>query len=230
VTEQTSSNSDLRRLKLAENIFARLTKMYGSVFVDMWSYGDPAEIKQCWADELVGYTAKEVMTGITACKGKHYPPTLPAFLMLCRRPVDPEAAFYEASRQMALREAGLDRWENPALYWAAAKIGAFDMRNGTWGTIKRRWTDVLDDMLMNKDLPPVPERMAQLPAPGRTMVKDVSLRDVLKASEGEDSSKAWAHRVFERYASGELITEYAVLAAEHALGQCRPEKATRAQA
>jgi hypothetical protein len=227
---QTSSNSDLRRLKLVELIFQRMTKMYGSVFVDMWAFGEPAEVKQCWADELAGYTAKEVNAGIAACKGKHYPPTLPAFLMLCRRPVDPEAAFYEAARQMALREAGLDRWENPALYWAAAKIGAFDMRNGSWGTMKRRWTDVLDDMLLNKNLPPVPEPMPQLPAPGRTLVKDVSLREVLKAAPAADTSKGWAVRVFERYANGERVAEYAVEAAEHALGQRRPVKAMRAQA
>lgn len=210
-------------MKWVERIFERLATMYGSVFLDMWSSMDPDLVKQCWADELSGYTADEIAAGLAACKGKSYPPTLPQFLMLCRRPVDPEAAFYEAARQMARRGTGADEWPSPAIYWAAVKIGAFDMRNATWATIKRRWTDVLDEMLADSNLPQVPERVPLLPEPGRTLMRGGGVRAFVDHLQRGDR-EGWARKTFRRWEAGENVPEHLIKAAEHELGCNRPQR------
>lgn len=145
-------------------------------------------MKRTWAEALAGYSPDEIKRGLEACLTRVFPPTLPEFLMLCRQPLDFEAAFVEAVEQLRLREAGEDRWSHPAIYWAAASIGQFDMRNASWGSIKARWTAALQAELSKREWPEIPPRREALPAPGRcTVPPDVAqqrlagIRDMLAA-------------------------------------------------
>lgn len=149
-----------------ERLFLRFSAMYGSKFADLWRGCDLTSVKGLWAEELAGYSADEIKRGIDCCKTRDWPPTLPEFLKLCRPPVDFERAFVEAVKQISLRDSGRDEWSHPAIYWAAVEIGAFDLRNSSWSGIGKRWTAALSAQLAKQSWPPVPQRMAALPAPG----------------------------------------------------------------
>lgn len=129
-----------------------------------------------WADDLKseGITGEEAKRGLDVAAKRH-----PSFLItsgefiLCARPaIDYRAEHTEAIEQMHRRETGEDVWSHPAVYWAAVKIGAFDLNNLAWSEIKNRWTHALDEMRRRENIEPVPPRMVALPAPGRLSVPD----------------------------------------------------------
>jgi hypothetical protein len=139
----------------------------------MWRGCDLEAVKRVWAEELADFTKEELAAGLDACRQLEWPPTLPAFMKLCRPPLDYERAFFEAVEQMRLREAGQDRWSSPAVYWAAAKLGA-DLSAHPYDAIKNRWNAALDEAIegvRSGKLPgEVPKRMDALPAPGKCSV------------------------------------------------------------
>jgi hypothetical protein len=129
-----------------------------------------------WADDFkrAGITGEEAKRGLDVAATRH-----PSFLInsgefiLCARPaIDHRTAHAEAIEQMHKRETGDDVWSHPAVYWAAVKIGAFDLNNLAWEQIKNRWTHALDEMRRRENLEPVPPRLVSLPAPGRLSVPD----------------------------------------------------------
>lgn len=172
-----------------ERLFSRFSAMYGSKFADLWRGTNIDHVKALWAEELGGYAPDEIKRGVDACKTRDWPPTLPEFLKLCRKPIDPERAFAEAVEQMARRESGADRWSHPAIYWAAVKVGAFDLKHETWRTMANRWREVLDEQLAKGDWPEVPERREALPAPGQTTPDPEKAAEYL-AKAGAATSKA----------------------------------------
>lgn len=113
-----------------ERLFLRFSAMYGSKFADLWRGCDLASVKALWAEELAGYAADEIKRGIDCCKTRDWPPTLPEFLKLCRPPVDFERSFFEAAKQIGLRDSGTDEWSHPAIYWAC--------RDSTFATVPGR--------------------------------------------------------------------------------------------
>lgn len=153
-----------------ERIFGKLSGIYGSKFADLWRGCDIERVKRTWAEALAGYSPDEIRRGIDACMTRVFPPTLPEFLMLCRPPIDYEAAYYEAVEQLQKRDAGADRWSHPAIYWAATRIGSFDLRNSTWGGIKARWISALQAEMANGEWPAVPPHRKALPAHGDVSV------------------------------------------------------------
>lgn len=214
-------------LKAVEFLFDWMTRRYGALFLDMWSGLDFDDVKQAWREDLAGFNKEELQVGLAACRQRDFPPTLPQFMRLCRPQVDHESAFHEASHQMALRSSGLDKWSSPAVYWAAVKIGAFDLRNGTWSTMKKRWSTVLDEMLADPNLPAVPSReQALLPAPVRTLVREGGLSEILNSnkSESEAYGKSWAVKIFRKVEAGEPVQASVIRMAEEALGRSRPER------
>lgn len=94
-----------------------------------------------------------------------WPPTLPEFCALCRPRIEPETAFVEAVQQLGKRDLNEDTWSHPAIYWAAAAIGEFDLRSASYPTIKARWTDALERELAKGAWPEIPKRPLALPAP-----------------------------------------------------------------
>lgn len=228
-----------RQGEWVDRLFGRLSAMYGARFADMWAGLDLAMIKAAWAEDLGDLATDEIARGVAACKLRDWPPTLPEFLALCRPALDPEQAFSEAVQQMALRDQGRDRWSHPAIYWAAATIGAFDLRNASWSAIKGRWSRLLQAEMAKGEWPEVPPRMQALPAPGQTMADPLRVEAAIrKAGEKvrEAGDKQWALDVEARAASGESVAHLLRRMASEALGRpierhapaYRPDHADRA--
>src|SRR5690606_32532933 len=131
-------------------------------------------VKEVWAEALADYSVDEIKHGIDACLTRDWPPTLPEFLKLCRPALDYERAFVEAVEQLRRRDQDADHWSSPAVYWAATKIGAFDMSAMRYDQIKARWAKAIDEArgeIRAGALPnEVPKRLVALPAPGETTV------------------------------------------------------------
>lgn len=147
-----------------ERIFQRMENYYLGKWIDGFG-GIPRErVKQAWAEELADFTAEELKRGLDACKTKIWPPTLPEFMTLCRPPVDTKAEWAEACEQMRIRHQGHgeDKWSRPEVYWAAVKIGQYDLNQFTWEQMRARWERALDEAKSD----PIPEYLAALPTPG----------------------------------------------------------------
>ena len=171
-----------------ERLFARFEAMYGARFADAWKSCNLHNVKQVWAECLGGYSREELATGVLACMSKDWPPTLPEFAKLCRPPIDYHAALIEAVEQMGRREAGTDRWSHPAIYWAAVKIGAYDLSTKTLKELMPEWQKALGDKLALGEWDEIPDRLPALPAPGHTHSRDVgreTIAEMLARLKGE---------------------------------------------
>lgn len=225
-----------RQGEWVDRIFARLSAMYGARFADMWAGLDLAMVKAAWSEDLGDLSAEEITRGVTACKLRTWPPTLPEFLALCRPALDPEQAFSEAVQQLARRDQGRDKWSHPAVYWSAATIGSFDLRNASWSSIKARWSRVLQAELAKGEWPAVPPRLEALPAPGATQANPERVREIIDKSRNlvaKDGDKQWAIDVENRALAGEVLPMLLRDLAAQTLGRqierrapaCRPDHA-----
>jgi len=151
-------------------LFSRFSAMYGRRFADLWGDSNLADVKALWAEELAVLSRDELAYGVSACKTRDWPPNLPEFLKLCRPPIDFESAYIEAVEQMRRRETGDDVWTSPAIYWAAVTIGAWDLRNATYGAIKARWSRVFQEEMEKGKWPAIPAKAIALPSPGETSI------------------------------------------------------------
>lgn len=156
-----------------ERLFERLSAYYGARFADMWRGCDLEGVKQVWAMELGECTRDEIARGVSACRTRDWPPTLPEFLKLCRPAIDYERAFVEAVEQMRRRDHEGDAWSTPAVFWAAAKLGG-DLLAYPYAVMKGRWQFALDEAIagirsgaLSAEIPP---RREALPPPGQTTV------------------------------------------------------------
>lgn len=209
-----------------ERIFQRMENYYLSLWKDRFGTFSRERVKQAWAEELAGYSAQEIKRGLDAAKGMKFPPTLPEFLTACRPPLDAKTSWAEACEQMRIRLQGKgeDRWSNPKIYWAAVKVGAYDLNSLSWDQIRTRWNVAMAEA---KD-DAVPEFLAQLPAPGqhtvtrkeaanrigelRQKIGPVALPGTTKAGTG------WAYRLMEREAKGESLPHTSKMFWREALG------------
>ena len=203
-----------------------MSAYYGSRFADAWRGIDPAAMKRCWAEELAGYTGEEIAQGVALLKTRAFPPTLPEFLNLCRKPVDIKADWIDACEQMPirLRGDGSDRWNRPEVYWAAVKIGAFDLHSNSWDQIKTRWQAAIE----SAKSAPIPEYLAALPALGaQTVTKEeavnriADMKNLIGVSSPLGTTKAgtkWAYALMEREANGETVEYLAGQMWREALG------------
>lgn len=154
-------------------LFERMADMYGSLWHDRWASLPMPRVMATWAEDLADLTVDELKSGLSACKTRPFPPTLPEFRALCRPPVNLALSYLEAVEQLVKRQRGEDRWSSPVVFWAAAKIGN-DIANHTFDSMKARWTKSMADAereISEGALPnSVPARMEALPAPGMATV------------------------------------------------------------
>lgn len=198
-----------------EKLFERFSLIYGAKFLDQWANVDQNKLKQAWAEDLAGYTGFEIKRGLDTCKTKAptFPPTLFEFLAMCRPSVSVEAAFYEAVEQIQRRADGRDKWSHPAIYFAAARIGAHDLKNNAWAQIKGRWTTVFDEVMTAGVWPEIPPHREALPAPGQQSItrEDADKRMAqIREKTGlknptQVGGKGWAKAIMARKAQGEAI-------------------------
>lgn len=184
-------------------LIAKMQVMYGAKFTQQWA-GIPPDVLQAeWAEELAGFIGAELSRGLVACRERTFPPTLPEFMVLCRPPLDADAAFHEAVRGLTARKAGeRGDWSHPAIFHAALEVGQFDILNSTYTSIKTRWTRALADQLAKGQWEPVPEVAPALPAPA-PMSRAEAQQAMNKLGAGEvvnpfrRDPKAWARRIME---------------------------------
>jgi hypothetical protein len=203
---------------------------YGARFADLWAGVNPAEMKEYWAQRLGSLSRAELATGYHMLESRDRPPTLPEFIKLCRPCLDPEIAFHEALEQGKRRELGNpkepDVWSHAAIYWAWQKIGAFAMTHQSYEVLRPRWIDALRTFADDPNLPPVPIRRQELPAPGKARLQPERARELLAQLRmkgmpqraGLSVQNEWAHTLLAKYESGEQVCIAAIEMAEQALG------------
>jgi hypothetical protein len=177
VEKWLEKNPKFRNLSPIEYLFKRFATLYPKRWSEQFRTNEELEDwKLCWAEEMAdrGITFEEVKSGIERCIDLYnWPPSFPEFLKACSPSLDYERAFLEAIEQMRLRDSGKDRWSNPAIFWAATKLGS-DLKNNPYQSIKIRWKDALDKAIedvISGTLPSaVPARLTALPSPGKTSV------------------------------------------------------------
>lgn len=238
VTETFQASASVLPDSWMEKLFLKMEIRYGSLWVDRYGMLSRDTVKNGWAEELAGYTGEEIKRGLDGCASKTFPPTLPEFLMLCRPLVDAKAEWAEACEQMRLhlKGNGEARWSRPEVYWAAIKIGAYDLNVQSWEQIKTRWINAIT----NAKSDPVPEFLAPLPAPGKlSMTKETAEKltrelGAIISAEKKDP-RAWVRRTMEnpdcfpsisiKFAQEILKAEAAKAAAAEAASSEEAEKA-----
>lgn len=171
MTDALSTSRRPLRRDLIEQVSAHMLHTYGKRFTDLWGATKPGAWVSYWAEQLAGYSDAEIRRGLAGLDGREWPPTLPEFKRLCRPPIDPQAAFYEALAGILARERGdIGEWSHPAIYWAAVKVGAFDLKNTGYGQIQKRWEAALQAVLDAGGYEPIPRPALALPAPGKALL------------------------------------------------------------
>lgn len=161
--------------KPIDYLFEKLDLFYPKRWKDQFESPSHVDLlKQCWGEELdeQGITFEEVKHGLKRCITMYdWPPSFPEFIKACRPSMDYERAFLEAVEQMRLRDSGKDHWSNPAIYWAATKLGS-DLRNHPYQSIKVRWKEAIDKAIEEVSsgalTSSIPSRLTALPAPGKS--------------------------------------------------------------
>jgi len=190
-------------IQWVERLISRMQALYGAKFAAQWEGVDLIALKQAWAEELAGYSGEEIARGLSACRERPFPPTLPEFMVLCRPPVNPEIAFHEAVQGLSARKKGeRGNWSHPAIYYTALDVGQHDVLNCTYGAIKARWEKCLRAQLAKTEWADIPDAHVALPAPAKTEQSNreaqaamdrLGARGVLNRS-GRDH-KAWARKI-----------------------------------
>lgn len=212
----------------------------GKQWLDKWAVGKlnengddigVANAKRVWASRLAGMTAPEIKDGIDADYA--YPPSCDEFKIKCREPIKPEAAFYEAVEQMQRRSTHTDKWNHPAIYWAAATIGTHDLHYGTWASMGSRWTKIFNAQMAAGEWQPIPERLSALPPPIKSRSDENTAKfqaQVSSVLNPRRDHKKWARDHKANYMAGKpsLFCQYSIPA--EALGETVEQWATERSA
>jgi hypothetical protein len=187
---------------------------------------------ESWAEafEEEGITPDDVKAGLKACRSRYdWPPSCAEFIKACKPSVAPLVAYYEASAGMEARARGeIGKWSHPAIYWSAVKIGAFDLKNQTYSTLKVRWESALQNEMDKGNWEPVPKPLQALPAPGKTELSREGAKHMLSKLGASDAlkpptdHKGWARNIMERHENGDRTpSALQVQFARDALGTAR---------
>ncbi len=196
-----------------EKLLHKMLLSYGKKFTDQWGATSTDELVAHWGQELAGYQPIEIQRGLKALETRDWPPTLPEFKKLCRKPLDATAAYYEAVAGVQARANGeYGKWSHPAIYWAAMPL-SFDLREQSYSQVRARWESALNAQLDAGEWAEIPQPMVALPAPGKTKtsreeaaqrLRDLGAAAVVKDGAGRDA-KRWARKILEQEAAGEPI-------------------------
>jgi hypothetical protein len=211
LTLASSTSTEALPEAWVERLFERMLLDYGKKFTDQWGTADTDKLIAHWARELAGYSGPELKRGLDALSSREWPPTLPEFKKLCRRPLDATAAYYEAVAGIQERASGkYGKWSHPAIYWAAMPL-AFELREQQYSQVKARWESALQEQFEKGEWAEIPQPMVALPAPGKTRttreeaaqrLRDIGAATVVKDAWGNDP-KRWAKRILQRVAEGD---------------------------
>jgi hypothetical protein len=206
-----------------EKLLQYMLACYGKRFTDQWCMVEQRDIVEVWAEELQGLTRAELKTGKEALADRPFPPTLPEFKRLCKPPVDPLKAYYEAVAGVQARVNGeMGEWSHPAIYWATVPLGV-ELREQTHTQVRSRWEAALAQQLAKSEWPAIPQPMLALVAPGKSTTSTEKARTAIKQAADQVmrsfASTDWAKKLLERHQAGEQLTPTQLLFARQALGQ-----------
>jgi hypothetical protein len=228
MTNVTNLNSSTSTSALpeawVEHLFERMLLEYGKRFGDQWAQCDMDKLIAHWAAELAGYSGAELKRGVDALATRDWPPTLPEFKRMCRPPIDPMRAYYEAVAGVQARFAGeFGTWSHPAIYWAAMPM-AVELREQAFSAVKARWETALAEQLGRGEWEEIPKPMLQLSAPGMAATSSAKAREAIKQLVGQvvhkpadGDPKGWAQRILDRAAAGQKVTPTMLSMAREAL-------------
>lgn len=206
MTPQLSTSEPLPTAWI-EKLFERMAALYGSKFADMWRGTDPEQVKALWSQELGKLSREEVTKGAQALMTLEWPPSLPQFINLCRPKLDAQKAFTEALNGLMARDRGeVGVWSHPAVFWAAVRVGAFDIKNATYPQIKGRWESALGDELEKSQWPEIPKPVVSLPpikVCAEVAQKYLAKMQVHKSESSHIDHKRWAKKIMERHEHGD---------------------------
>lgn len=74
----------LAEQSVAAHVFARLRAIWGTRFMALWRGAEMDEVLATWDEALAGVDRDRIARALTDCQNADQPPTLPAFLALCR--------------------------------------------------------------------------------------------------------------------------------------------------
>lgn len=200
-----------------EWLFGQLFGNYGSAFTS--KYGSGAMVngrdtgientKAVWRENIRanGLKLSDIKRGLAAC-GK-FVPTWPEFLELCRPTPNADAALIEAIAQLYARNQAKDVWSHPAIYWAAQKVGYYEMTTMTTSALKPRFSAALDEVMRQEVVPPVPpavreEFRLEHAQPANTSAEDVAraksliatfVNEAVKKNGAPVDGLRWAKRI-----------------------------------
>lgn len=188
----TSTNEQHARQRI-ESVFDDMLMTYGKRFVDQWSGPDPDALLKHWEMKLAGYSDAEIERGKAALAGRDWPPTLPEFQRLCRPPIDPYVAYYEALRGLQARKMGrLGHWSHPAIYWAAIDM-AFDLESQTHAQIKARWEMALIAQIGRGQWATIPKPTLALSYNGKRRERSKAADEALKELGAQGITRSVIH-------------------------------------
>jgi hypothetical protein len=156
-------------ISLMDHLFNRLDGMYPNRWrAAFHSEHAIANWRDSWAEAFdeEGVTTQMISDGIRACRKQYdWPPSVSEFIRACKPPINIDAAVYEAIEQMSARQHGKDVWSNPAIFWAAVKVGEHDITSQSFAQLKPRFEAALNKVLEG-EVKAVPPRVPMLAAPG----------------------------------------------------------------
>jgi hypothetical protein len=198
--------------KLGISLMDHLFNRFDGAYPNRWRAAFASEQaisnwRESWSEAFdeEGLTPQMISDGLKACRKSYdWPPSLTEFLKACKPQISVDAAIYEAIEQMRKRQHGKDSWSNPAIYWAAVKVGEFDMISQSFSSIKPRFEAALKKVLEAEVLP-VPDRAPALAAPGKAeSTREYGAQRLVEIGATEAFKRGprgpgihWAHKIVE---------------------------------
>lgn len=202
-----STSTDPVPLAWVESLFSRMQAMYGAKFLDMWRDTDIKQVKALWAEEMGKLTHDELRRGFAALRTEEWPPTLPAYIKMCRPSLDSTVAYYQAVAGCQARSKGeIGEWPHPAIYWASRPL-SFDLLNNTYSQVKTRWEAALAEQMAKSAWNEIPKPVLALAAHGKAelskekaakMMADYKVSDIAKSANDKVDHKRWARLIMAR--------------------------------
>ena len=148
-----------------EHILHEMKMLFGNLFEKQWQDADFSEMTAFWERKLAGFNRDELRRGFKALETLKYPPTLPEFMQLCRPPIDPVKAYYEAVKGVQERRSGRKgQWSHPAIFWTAASM-SHDLLNLSYTSVKAAFEKRLSEELSKTSWQEIPDVSTPLPPP-----------------------------------------------------------------
>ncbi len=85
--DREESRSQSTADDLAESVFKVMSGKYGARFADAWRCVDMKIVKREWNRDLRKLSQVQIVRGLRLLEECKFPPTLPEFMALCKRPV-----------------------------------------------------------------------------------------------------------------------------------------------